>query len=76
MSSQIFKKGYPKEKLLKFLEKYAEKILLRTGNINPKNMNVVISIPLSYAWEVYSKKCRSRISSSENWCSSSGYGSF
>ena len=43
-----------------WLEQEAEKILLRIGNINPKNMNVVISIPLSYAWEVYSKKCRSR----------------
>ena len=43
-----------------WLEQEAEKILLRIGNINPKNMNVVISIPLSYAWEVYSKKCKSR----------------
>ena len=44
----------------KWLEQEAEKILLRIGNINPKNMNVVISVPLSYAWEVYSKKCKSR----------------
>ena len=43
-----------------WLEQEAEKILLRIGNINPKNMNVVISVPLSYAWEVYSKNCRSR----------------
>jgi len=44
----------------RWLEKEAEKILLRIGNINPKNMNVILSVPLSYAWEVYSKKCRSR----------------
>ena len=43
-----------------WLEQEAEKILLRIGNINPKNMNVILSVPLSYAWEVYSKKCRSR----------------
>ena len=43
-----------------WLEKEAEKILLRIGNINPKNMNVVISVPLSYAWGVYSKQCKSR----------------
>ena len=43
-----------------WLEQEAEKILLRIGNINPKNMNVVISVPLTYAWEVYSKNCRSR----------------
>jgi len=43
-----------------WLEQEAEKILLRIGNINPKNMNVVISVPLSYAWNVYSKKCKSR----------------
>jgi hypothetical protein len=34
-----------------WLEQEAEKILLRIGNINPKNMNVVISVPLSYAWK-------------------------
>ena len=43
-----------------WLEQEAEKILLRIGNINPKNMNVVISVPLSHAWNVYSKKCKSR----------------
>ncbi len=43
-----------------WLEQEAEKILLRIGNINPKNMNVILSVPLSYAWEVYSKKCKSR----------------
>ena len=43
-----------------WLEQEAEKILLRIGNINPKNMNVILSVPLSYAWELYSKKCRSR----------------
>lgn len=43
-----------------WLEQEAEKILLRIGNINPKNMNVIISVPLSYAWNVYSKKCKSR----------------
>ena len=43
-----------------WLEQEAEQILLRIGNINPKNMNVILSVPLSYAWEVYSKKCRSR----------------
>jgi len=43
-----------------WLEQEAEKILLRIGNINPKNMNVILSVPLTYAWEVYSKKCRSR----------------
>ena len=44
----------------RWLEQEAEKILLRIGNINPKNMNVILSVPLSYAWEMYSKKCRSR----------------
>ena len=43
-----------------WLEQEAEKILLRIGNINPKNMNVVISVPLSHAWNVYTKKCKSR----------------
>ena len=43
-----------------WLEQEAEKILLRIGNINPKNMNVVISVPLSHAWNVYAKKCKSR----------------
>ena len=43
-----------------WLEQEAEKILLRIGNINPKNMNVILSVPLSYPWEVYSKKCNSR----------------
>ena len=43
-----------------WLEQEAEKILLRIGNINPKNMNVILSVPLSYAWNVYSKKCKSR----------------
>ncbi len=43
-----------------WLEQEAEKILLRIGNINPKNMNVVISVPLSHAWNVYSKKCKTR----------------
>ena len=45
---------------IKWLEQEAEKILLRIGNVNPKNMNVVISVPLSHAWNVYSKKCKSR----------------
>ena len=44
----------------RWLEQEAEKILLRIGNINPKNMNVILAVPLSYAWEMYSKKCRSR----------------
>jgi len=44
----------------RWLEQEAEKILLRIGNINPKNMNVILAVPLSYAWEVYCKKCRSR----------------
>ena len=43
-----------------WLEQEAEKILLRIGNINPKNMNVVISVPLSHAWNIYTKKCKSR----------------
>ena len=43
-----------------WLEQEAEKILLRIGNINPKNMNVILSVPLSHAWEVYSKKCKTR----------------
>jgi len=43
-----------------WLEQEAEKILLRIGNINPKNMNVIISVPLSHAWNVYTKKCKSR----------------
>nr|BAR27936.1 Integrase (XerC) [uncultured Mediterranean phage uvMED] len=44
-----------------WLEQEAEKILLRIGNINPKNMNVVLEIPLDYAWGVYRKKCQNRV---------------
>jgi len=44
-----------------WLEQEAEQILLRIGNINPKNMNVVLEIPLDYAWGVYRKKCQNRV---------------
>ena len=45
----------------RWLEKYAEKTLLRIGNINPKNMSIVLEIPLDYAWGVYTRKCKNRI---------------
>ena len=44
-----------------WLEQEAEQILLRIGNINPKNMSVVLEIPLDYAWGVYRKKCQNRV---------------
>ena len=34
----------------KWLEKEAEQILFRTGNINPKNMNVDIPVNLIPSW--------------------------
>jgi len=45
----------------KWLEKEAEQILFRTGNINPKNMNVDIPVNLIPSWELYEKKCKNKI---------------
>ena len=44
----------------KWLEQEAEKTLLRTGNINPKNIDINISVNLKYVWDIYRKKCLAR----------------
>ena len=43
-----------------WLEQEAEKILLRIGNINPKNMDVSIAVKLENVWQIYEKKCLSK----------------